>query len=78
MEVRLKSEEGRRSLVEIILNYKSYYEAFMLGVLDSGYTAVSKLLFSPLFASHTIVNDEGVPFEADDSTYAARWAHGYS
>ena len=63
--------------MEIILNYKSYYEAFMLGVLDSGYTAVSKLLFTPLFAPHTIVNDEGVPFEADDSTYAARWAHGY-
>ncbi|MBP3805703.1 MAG: hypothetical protein J6I76_17750 [Oribacterium sp.] len=62
--------------MEIILNYKSYYEAFVLGVVDSGYTAVAKLLFFPLFKPHTVVNDDGVPFEAE-STIAARWAHGY-
>ena len=62
--------------MEILLNNKSYYEAFMLGVVDSGYTAIAKLLFFPLFKPHTIVNDDGVPFEAE-STIAACLAHGY-
>ena len=32
-----------------ILNYKSYYEAFKLGVVDDGFTPVARLLFFPLF-----------------------------
>ena len=62
--------------MDVILNYKSYYEAFKLGVVDSGYTAVAKLLFFPLFDPHTLLNDEGVPFEADP-TNSSHWAHGY-
>ncbi len=34
--------------MKIILNYKSYYEAFKLGVTDNGVTDVARLLFYPI------------------------------
>ena len=61
--------------MDVILNYKSYYEEFKLGVVDSDYTVVAKLLIFPLFDPHTLLNDEGVPFEADP-TNLSHWAHG--
>ena len=40
--------------MKVILNYKSFYDAFKLGMVDDGFTPVAKILFHPLFSSHTI------------------------
>lgn len=61
--------------MQIILNYKSYYEAFKIGVIDNGFTAVARVLFYPIFKNHTVCDENGTPYEADN-TYSSRWGNG--
>ena len=42
-------------ILQPILNYKSYFEAFRQGVVDDGYTAVARLLFKPLYYQESAV-----------------------
>ena len=61
-----------------ILNYKSYYEAFKLGVVDDGFTPVARLLFFPLFdPKGTIVlcDENDVPYEVNNKNGSA-WGNG--
>lgn len=44
--------------LKIILNYKSYYEAFKLGVTDNGFTDVARSLFYPIFEEKTILDEK--------------------
>ncbi len=61
--------------MQVILNYKSYYDAFKLGVVNSGFKPVAEVLFYPLFHPHTLCDANGVPFEVD-STNASHWGNG--
>ena len=61
--------------MQIILNYKSFYEAFKIGVIDSGFMAVARVLFHPIFKDHTVCDENGTPYEADN-TYSSRWSNG--
>ena len=61
-----------------MLNYKSYYEVFKLGVVDGGFTPVARMLFFPLFdlKGDIIVCDENdIPFEVTNKN-ASAWGHG--
>ena len=58
--------------MKVILNYKSFYDAFKLGMVDDGFTPVAKILFHPLFSSHTILDENGIPYEVDAQN-ASRW-----
>ena len=61
-----------------ILNYKSYYEAFKLGVVDDGFTPVARLLFFPLFdpkGSIVLCDENDVPYEANNKNSSA-WGNG--
>ena len=62
-------------MVQIILNYKSYYEAFKIGMIDNGFTAVARVLFYPIFKDHTVCDENGTPYEVDN-TYSSRWGNG--
>lgn len=66
---------GEGALVQIILNYKSYYEAFKIGIIDNGFTSVARVLFYPIFKDHTVCDENGTPYEADN-TYSSRWGNG--
>lgn len=59
-----------------LLNYKSYYEVFRIGVVNKGFTPVAELLFYPMFKDHTLLDDTGVPFEAK-SPFPSRIGNGY-
>ncbi len=62
-----------------ILNYKSYYEAFKLGVIDDGFTPVARLLFSPLFDTKwdiIVCDDYEVPYAVDPQN-ASAWGNGF-
>ena len=61
--------------MKVILNYKSFYDAFKLGMVDDGFTPVAKILFHPLFSSHTILDENGIPYEVDAQN-ASRWGNG--
>ncbi len=61
--------------MQVILNYKSYYEAFKLGVVNSGFKPVAEVLFYPLFHPHTITDENGEPYEVD-SQNSSRWGNG--
>lgn len=52
--------------MKIILNYKSYYEAFKLGVTDNGFTDVARLLFYPIFEDKTILDENLNPYDVDN------------
>lgn len=61
-----------------ILNYKFFYEAFRLGVIDDGFTSVARLLFFPLFdpMGEIILCDEnGIPYEVNNKNSSA-WGNG--
>lgn len=61
-----------------ILNYKSYYEAFKLGVVDDGYTSVARVLFFPLFdpmRDDLPCDENGAAYEID-SQNARAWGNG--
>lgn len=58
-----------------ILNYKTYYEAFKIGLIDNGFTAVAKVLFEPIFKEHTLCDNEGNPYEVNN-TNASHWGNG--
>lgn len=61
-----------------ILNYKSYYEAFKLGVDDDGFTPVARLLFFPLFdplGEIVLCDENDVPYEANNKNSSA-WGNG--
>lgn len=61
-----------------ILNYKSYYEAFKLGVVDDGFTPVARLLFFPLFdplGEIVLCDENDVPYEANNKNSSA-WGNG--
>ena len=61
--------------MQIILNYKSYFEAFRLGVVNNGFKPVAEVLFYPLFRSHTLLDAKLVPYEVN-SQNASRWGNG--
>lgn len=61
-----------------ILNYKSYYEAFKLGVVDDGFTPVARLLFFPLFdpkGNIVLCDENDVPYEVNNKNSSA-WGNG--
>ena len=61
-----------------ILNYKSYYEAFKLGVVDDGFTPVARLLFFPLFdplGEIVLCDENDIPYEANNKNSSA-WGNG--
>jgi len=61
-----------------ILNYKSYYEAFKLGVVDDGFTPVARLLFFPLFDPNgdiVLCDENDVPYEVNNKNGSA-WGNG--
>lgn len=61
-----------------MLNYKSYYENFKLGVVDDGYTPVARLLFFPLFnpkRDDLPCDETGAAYEVD-SQNARAWGNG--
>ena len=60
---------------QLILNYKSYYEAFSNGVVKKGYKPVADILFKPLFDPHTICDQEGNPYEINAQN-ANAWGKG--
>lgn len=62
--------------LQIILNYKSFYEAFKIGVINNGYTNIAKILFFPIFKDKTIVDENNIPYEVDNQN-ASKWAHGF-
>lgn len=62
--------------MQVILNYKSYYEAFKTGIIDSGFTTVAKMLFYPVFKESTICDEKGVPYEVTNQN-ASKWGNGY-
>ncbi len=61
-----------------ILNYKSYYEAFRLGVVNDGFTPVARLLFYPLFdpLGEIVLCDENNNPYAIDNRNASAWGNG--
>lgn len=61
--------------MQVILNYKSYFEAFRLGVVNNGFKPVAEVLFHPLFRSHTLLDAKLVPYEVN-SQNASRWGNG--
>ena len=56
----------------VVLNYKSFYEAFKVGVVDNGFTPVAEILFRPLFEAHDVFDVNGEPYEVDNQT-ASKW-----
>lgn len=69
---------GKEQAIPRILNYKAFYEAFKLGVVDDGFTPVARLLFSPLFdpQGDIILCDENdVPYEVNNKNSSA-WGNG--
>lgn len=61
--------------MQVILNYKSYYEAFKLGVVNNGFKPVAEVLFYPLFHDHTLCDENGTPYEVDAQN-ASHWGNG--
>ena len=61
--------------MKTVLNYSAYYEVFSIGVVDSGYTAVARMLFSPLFDPHILLDKNGVPYEVNNQN-AQGWSIG--
>ena len=59
-----------------LLNYKSYYEVFRIGIVNKGFTFVAELLFRPLFEPHTLCDDNNNPFEAG-SDFSSKIGNGY-
>ena len=55
--------------MQVILNYKSYFEAFRLGVVNNGFKPVAEVLFYPLFRSHILLDEV-------NSQNASRWGNG--
>lgn len=64
------------ALMQVILNYKSYYEAFRTGVIDNGFTPVAKVLFYPVFKDNTVCDENGTPYAVDNQN-ASKWGNGY-
>lgn len=64
--------------MQIILNYKSFYEAIKIGVVNDGYTPVTRILFFPVFDIHWRIrpcNTNGVPYEVNNQN-ANSWCKG--
>ena len=61
--------------MQVILNYKSYYDAFKLGMVNNGFKPVAEVLFYPLFHSHTLCDGNGTPYEVDAGN-ASHWGNG--
>lgn len=61
--------------MQVILNYKSYYEAFKKGVVNNGFTAVAKMLFYPVFKDGSICDENGTPYAVDNQN-ASKWGNG--
>ena len=61
--------------MQVILNYKSYFEAFRLGVVNNGFKPVAEVLFYPLFRSHILLDAKSVPYEVN-SQNSSRWGNG--
>lgn len=58
--------------MQVILNYKSYFEAFRRGIVNNGFKPVAEVLFYLLFRSHTLLDAKSVPYEVN-SQNASRW-----
>ena len=61
--------------MNVILNYKSYFEAFRIGMSDQGYTAVARVLFSPLFEPGELLDEFDNPYGVTNQN-ARAWALG--
>jgi len=62
----------------VILNYKSLYEAVKIGVVNDGYTPVTRMLFFPVFDIHWGIQPcdaDGVPYEVNNQN-ANSWCKG--
>jgi len=61
-----------------ILNYKSFYEAFKLGVVDDGFTPVARMLFEPLFdpdRDPPLCDENGELYKVTNRN-ASEWGNG--
>lgn len=61
--------------MQVILNYKSYFEAFRMGVVNNGFKLVAEVFFYPLFRSHTLLDAKSVLYEVN-SQNTSRWVDG--
>ena len=62
----------------MILNYKSFYEAVKIGVVNDGYTPVTRMLFFPVFDVNWGIQPcdaDGVPYEVNNQN-ANSWCKG--
>lgn len=61
-----------------ILNYKSFYEAFKLGVVEDGFTPVARMLFEPLFdpdRENPLYDEKGELYRVTNRN-ASEWGNG--
>lgn len=64
--------------MQVILNYKSFYEAVKIGVVNDGYTPVTRMLFFPVFDVNWGIQPcdaDGVPYEVNNQN-ANSWCKG--
>lgn len=64
--------------MQVILNYKSLYEAVKIGVVNDGYTSVTRMLFFPVFDIYWGImpcDADGVPYAVDNQN-ANSWCKG--
>lgn len=61
--------------MKTVFNFHEYYRIYEKGSAIKGYTAITKLLFSPLFSPKQITDTHGVIYEIDNQNGRA-WAKG--
>lgn len=64
--------------MQVILNYKSFYEAVKVGVTDDRYTPTTRLFFFPIFDPLGDIqpcDENGTPYDVD-TKYANAWCKG--
>lgn len=61
--------------MSVTLNYKSFYDAFRVGVVDNGFTPVAEILFNPLFKALDIRDEKDLQFAVSNQN-ASKWGNG--